>query len=70
MDRQRTRRTVLRATAAVGVPAVLAGCGGPGEEGDPDIEAEEGTGNGQDREDEINETDEEDDSGQPGSDSG
>lgn len=46
----RTRRRLLQTTAVTAAAALVAGCGGPGEDED-DPAAEEGTGNGQDRED-------------------
>ncbi|SIR77436.1 hypothetical protein SAMN05421752_102402 [Natronorubrum thiooxidans] len=56
---RQTRRRVLQATGVTVSTALLAGCGGPGEEDPPaDSEAEddepaaeEGTGNGQERDD-------------------
>ncbi len=46
-----TRRRVVKLTGAVAATALVAGCGGPGEE-DEDLPAEEETGNGQDVDDE------------------
>ncbi|MFP9192472.1 hypothetical protein [Natronosalvus vescus] len=45
-----SRRRVIRLGSAATVVTLLAGCAGPGDDGEP--EAEEGTGNGQDREEE------------------
>lgn len=54
MRRERTygRRQILRlaGSTATAVTVLLAGCGGPENEEDPDLPAEEGTGNGQERE--------------------
>lgn len=71
MDQQthRTRRRVLGMAGATVSTVLIAGCGDTEEEGDPD--AEEGTGNGQDVEDENGEEEEagddvdEDDEGDP-----
>lgn len=61
-----TRRRLLGSAGAVLSTVVLAGCGGPGEEGgdqpggeDGETESEEGTGNGQD----VAEEEEEEDAG-------
>lgn len=52
---------MLRVTGVAASTALIAGCGGPGEEeGGDEPDAEEGTGNGQDREDEGDEDEEED----------
>ncbi|ELZ11412.1 hypothetical protein C478_13415 [Natrinema thermotolerans DSM 11552] len=59
-DPSTTRRRVLGLTGVAASSAFLAGCGGPGgdNESDDETEAEEGTGNGQDiEEDEEPSTD-------------
>ncbi|MFA9501930.1 hypothetical protein ACERIM_04005 [Natrinema sp. H-ect1] len=59
-DPSTTRRRVLGLTGVAASSAFLAGCGGPGgdNESDGETEAEEGTGNGQDiEEDEEPSTD-------------
>ena len=48
-----TRRRVVKLTGAAAATALVAGCGGPGEEGD-ELPAEEETGNGQEMDDEEN----------------
>lgn len=47
------RRSVLKVTGAAAATAFVAGCGGPGDEGE-ELPAEEETGNGQDVEDDEN----------------
>ena len=48
-----TRRRVVKLAGAAAATALVAGCGGPGEE-DDELPAEEETGNGQDVDDEEN----------------